>query len=276
MLECVVNISEGRDASRLRTLGDLAGTSLLDLHADPDHNRCVLTLSGGDDSLAEAVRAVTRWAVGELDLNAHVGVHPRLGVVDVVPWVDLDDPWESATPRSLAARDGFARWAADELDLPCFCYGPDRSLPDLRRLAWRSVTPDHGPAQPHPTAGAVAVGARGVMIAYNLWLADDRLATARSLAGAIRRPGLRTLGLATSRGVQVSCNLTDPAHLGPDQAYDLVAGGAQVAWAELVGLLPRAVLDRIAPGRWQELGLSPAETIEARLGVAGLPRPPVA
>jgi len=268
MLECVVNISEGRDARRLESLRRLAGAALLDLHADRDHNRCVLTLAERDEALHGAVQRVAAWAVAELDLSHHEGVHPRLGVVDVVPWIDLDDPWSPATPVSLAARDRFAEWAAGELELPCFLYGPERSLPEVRRSAWRCSGPDVGPAKPHPTAGAVAVGARGALIAYNLWLADASVATARSVAEAIRRPGLRTLGLAAAGSAQVSCNLTDPANLGPDEAYDLVAGMAGVARAELVGLLPGAVLDRIAPDRWAELDLSAARTIEARLGAA--------
>jgi glutamate formiminotransferase len=279
MLECVINISEGRDAGRLQTLRLLAGTSLLDLHADPDHHRCVLTMAGPADALDAAVRAVTRWAVAELDLKGHDGVHPRLGVVDVVPWIDLDDPWSAATPESLSARRRFSEWAADELDLPCFWFGPERSLPDVRRTAWRSLRPEVGPPTPHPTAGAAAVGARGALIAYNLWLTGGSLATARSVADAIRRPGLRTLGLAVSGGAQVSCNLTDPANLGPEQAYDLVAGMvgmAGIARAELVGLLPRAVLDRIPQQRWPDLDLSPAQTIEARLGAARSSQPPVA
>lgn len=276
MLECVVNISEGRDAARVQALRRLGGRGLLDLHADPDHHRSVLTLAGPDEALLATVQGIARWVVNELDLSGHDGAHPRLGVLDVVPWIDLDNPWSAATPASLAARNRFAGWAAEELHLPCFLYGPERSLPEVRRLAWRVVGPDCGPLAPHPTAGAAAVGARGILIAYNLWLAGASLATARSVAAAIRRPGLRTLGLAMSGGTQVSCNLTDPAHLGPDQAFDLVAERAAIARAELVGLVPRAVLDRIAEDRWQELDLSPARTIEARLGAAESSLPPLA
>jgi glutamate formiminotransferase len=276
VLECVINISEGRDPARLQALRRLGGRELLDLHADPDHHRCVLTLAGPDEVLLATVQGIARWVVSQLDLSGHDGVHPRLGVLDVVPWVDLDNPWSAATPASLAARDRFAAWAAEELQLPCFLYGPERSLPDVRRLAWRATGPDRGPPAPHPTAGAAAVGARGALIAYNLWLAGANPATARSVATAIRRPGLRTLGLATSGGVQVSCNLTDPANLGPDQAFDLVAELAEVARAELVGLVPRAVLDRMGEDRWQELDLSPAQTIEARLGAAESSLPPLA
>jgi glutamate formiminotransferase len=194
-------------------------------------------------------------------------------VVDVVPFVDLGDMWEAATPRSLAARDRYAAWAAAELDLPCFLYGPERTLPEVRRAAWRSLRPDCGPARAHPTAGAVCVGARGALVAYNLVLSTPDLVTATQVAAAVRRPGLRTLALVVGADVQVSCNLTDPGRLGPADAYDLVAraleshgpGATRIAAAELVGLLPRAVLTAIPPGRWRTLGIGPDRTIEARL-----------
>jgi glutamate formiminotransferase len=209
---------------------------------------------------------VARLAVARLDLRGHTGAHPRIGVVDVVPFVDLDDPFPPATSRSLAARNRFARRATDELDLPCLLYGPERSLPALRRLA-----PEH---RSHPTAGICAVGARGALVAYNLWLEHDNLAEARRVAAALRRPGLRTLGLQVGDRVQVSCNLADPRHLGPDAAYDLVAAVTPVEHAELVGLIPRVVLDVIPPERWARLDLSDDRTIEARARAPGRGRGP--
>ncbi|MFI5041457.1 MAG: hypothetical protein ACHQNA_06360, partial [Acidimicrobiales bacterium] len=196
--------------------------------------------------------------------------HPRFGVLDVVPWVDLDDPGAPATARSLAIRDRFAAWVGAELALPAFVYGPERPLPDVRRTAWRSLPPDAGPPAPHPSAGAVAVGARGVLIAYNLWLATADGGQARRIAAAVRRPGLRTLGLVVGDRAQVSCNLVDPLHLGPAQAYDVIRdeaakSGTTVTGAELVGLVPEAVLAAITPRRWSELDLGPERTIEARL-----------
>jgi glutamate formiminotransferase len=220
--------------------------------------------------LPAAVQRLARAAVSELSLAGHEGAHPRIGVLDVVPWVDLDDPWAPWTVRSLDARDAFARWAGDELGVPVFVYGPERTLPEIRRSAFGALRPDHGPPAPHPTAGAVAVGARGVLVAYNLWLADADLAHARSVAAAVRRPGLRTLGLAVGARTQVSCNLTEPARLGPADAYDLVAARAAVAGAELVGLLPGAVLGAIPPARWEALEVAPDRTIEHRLA-AGRP-----
>ena len=260
VLECVVNISEGVDVGAIAGAG---GDQVLDVHRDADHNRSVLTVAG---PLAwEAVQAVTRAAVAQLDLTVHVGAHPRIGVVDVVPWVDLDAPWEPATAASIAHRDRFAGWAAEELGVPSYLYGPERSLPGVRRDARAGVRPDVGPATPHPTAGAMAVGARGVLIAYNVWLEGATRADAVRIADAIRRPELRTLGLQVGDHVQVSCNLVDPSALGPATVYDLVAGMATIGRAELVGLIPEAVLARIPRSRWDQLDLSAAQTIESRL-----------
>ncbi len=257
MLECVVNISEGRRPDVLDQIASAAGGDLLDVHTDAHHHRSVLTLVG-----EAAPRAVAAAAVARLDLRDHTGVHPRIGVVDVVPFVPLGDTSIAAATR---ARDAFAAWAGTTLALPCFLYGPQRSLPDLRRGAWTTLAPDTGPTAPHPTAGAAAVGVRPVLVAYNVWLRQADLATAKAIAAEIRRPGLRTLGLAVGDEVQVSMNLVDPAEITPADAYDLVRTRASVARAELVGLIPRAVLERIEPRRWEELDLAADRTIEHRL-----------
>ncbi len=269
MLECVVNLSEGVDRERLRHFAELVAPLLLDVHADGDHNRAVMTIAGPSQALHEAVADLTRAAVATLDLAGHRGVHPRLGVVDVVPFVDLDDPSAGSTPRSLAARDRFVAWAADELGLPSFVYGPERTLPEVRRGAWRTLAPTAGPGHPHPTAGAVCVGARGVLVAYNL-VTTAPIETGQAVAAALRRPGLRVLALGVGAGTQISCNLTDPARLGPADAYDLAVRaltvhGAAVTAAELVGLVPASVLAAIPQERWTQLDVGPDRTIEARL-----------
>jgi glutamate formiminotransferase / 5-formyltetrahydrofolate cyclo-ligase len=231
--------------------------SLLDLHSDAHHNRSVLTLVG-----EEAPRAVTRAAVAALDLRRHQGVHPRLGVVDVVPFVPLAG---STLVDAVAARDEFLDWIADELGVPGFAYGPERTLPEVRRLAFAELAPERGPARPHPTAGATAVGARPVLVAWNVWLADPDLGLARRIAREIRGPQMRALGLPVGTRVQVSMNLLEPDVLGPAEAWDQVAGRAAVAGAELVGLVPRSVLERIDPMRWADLDLAEERTIESRL-----------
>ena len=266
MLECVVNVSEGREPAVVSALADAAGASLLDVHADRHHHRSVFTLAG--PAVEEAVQRLAREAVRRVDLRHHEGAHPRLGALDVVPFVALAG---SAADRALAARDRFARWAADELELPCFLYGPERDLPEVRRRAFRELAPDAGPRRPHPTAGAVAVGARRPLVAYNLWLAPgvDRQ-RAQEVARALRGPGVRAIAVVASPSVQVSCNLTEPLAVGPDAAFDAVAAHVEVARAELVGLVPAAVLAAIPRDRWAELDLDPSRTIEARVEQAGL------
>ena len=272
MIECAVNVSEGRDHVVLDALARAAGSCLLDLHADPDHHRSVLTLAGPD--VDAAVRDVARRAVETIEMATHQGVHPRLGSVDVVPFVPLDldgtaRPDLDLSP-ALAARARFAAWAGGELDLPCFFYGPERTLPEVRRRAFDDLDPDTGPPRPHPRAGACAVGARGQLVAYNVWLDTDDLESARAIATAVRRPGLRALGFPVGGATQVSCNLTDPWHLGPADAYDAVAGlaaeaGIGVSRAELVGLVPLAVVQAVPHGRWRTLDLDEDRTLEARL-----------
>jgi glutamate formiminotransferase / 5-formyltetrahydrofolate cyclo-ligase len=289
VLECVVNISEGRDPPLIAEVGAAAGRLLLDVHSDPDHHRSVLTLAGPEADVLEGVQQVAAAAVARLDIGSHRGVHPRIGVLDVVPFVALRSGFragrlrlsEGPLDQAVRARDRFGAWAAAALELPAFLYGPERTLPDVRRRAWTDLRPDFGPAAPHPTAGAVAVGARPVLVAYNLWLTPGTSqAAAGQAATRVRGPGVRALGLVVGGGerVQVSINLTEPARVGPGAVHDAVAQALRDAGgdhpgidrAELVGLLPAAVLAAEPRHRWPELGLHPEATIEARLESAGL------
>lgn len=264
VIECVVNVSEGRDHDVLAKLADACGTALLDIHTDSDHNRSVFTLVGTD-----APRRLAQAAVESIDLTAHEGVHPRLGAVDVVPFVAIDEPRSGAR----AARDDFARWAGDELALPCFTSDEQRPLPEVRRRAFVDLMPDHGPELPHPTAGACAVGVRDLLVAYNVWLPGDQIEVARRIARSMRSEHVRALGLTVGDRVQVSMNLIAPDVVGPAAAFDKVSAmaaqaGATTDGAELVGLLPASVLDRIDPHRWAELGLGADKTIEFRINQA--------
>jgi glutamate formiminotransferase len=252
MLACVVNISEGRRAEVVAALADVAGDHCLDVHSDADHHRSVFWLAG--PRVEDAARALTTAAVAQLNIHDHEGVHPRIGVVDVVPFV----PIAGATmDDAVAARDAFAQWAEAELQLPCFLYGPERSLPDVRRLA--------AGTQGHPTAGACAVGARGPLVAYNLWLERADLAAAASIARAVRSENVRALALVVGDHVQVSCNLVQPLVVGPAEIYDAVAQHADIARAELVGLIGHDVLQRLPRARWKQLDVDEGRTLEARL-----------
>lgn len=252
----MVNISEGRRDQVIDRIAQEAGAELLDVHRDPHHNRSVLTLIGQD-----APRLVTRAAAEHLDLRSHAGAHPRLGAIDVVPFVPLTG---STMADAVAARDDYADWVGSELGVPAFKYGPERSLPDVRRRAFKELRPDAGPPDPEPRLGAVAVGARPLLVAWNVYLVVPDLAEARRVAAAVRGPQLRALGLQVGDDVQVSMNLIAPEELGPAQAWDLVAGHIAIKRAELVGLVPQAVLAATAPDRWSQLDLDENRTIEAR------------
>jgi glutamate formiminotransferase len=290
ILECVINVSEGRDEVLLAGLAAQCRAVLLDRHRDPDHHRSVFTLGGAPDDVESAARSLTAAAVAALDLSAHEGAHPRFGVVDVVPFVSLS-PAPDAPPGlvdgtldpAVAARDRFAGWAGD-LGLPCFLYGPvggaTRSLPDVRRGAFTAVDPDTGPLVPHPVAGVIAVGARPALVAYNIWVGPDdgterALVAARAVAAGLRGPDVRALGLTVGDRVQVSCNLVAPFRTGPGAVFDRIAAelkerGCAPDGAELVGLLPARVLAAEPASRHAALGLSEDVTIEARLGRAGI------
>ncbi len=274
-MECVVNVSEGRDERVLGQLSVAAQPVLLDVHRDPDHHRSVFTLAGADAEVDRAVRALATECVARLDLGAHHGAHPRTGVLDVVPFVPYrpGGPPESDPSATVPHRDDFARWLGTVLGVPSFLYGPlsggqSRTLPQLRGHAFREIPPDFGPRQPHRTAGATMVGARSALVAYNVWVSS--VAVARRVAPLVRGPAVRALGLAVGARAQVSCNLVEPFTFGPAHLYDLVAArveeaGGSVLGAELVGLLPEPILREIPSARWAELDLSPEQTVEARL-----------
>jgi len=270
VLECVINISEGQDLERLDALRVSAGPSLRDLHADEHHNRSVFTLINDPVGLTRDVRGLIGASFRSLDLRFHDGVHPRFGVVDVVPFVALA-PVEPTIAIDL--RNDTARWISQDYGVPTFLYGPVgdavRTLPEVRRHAFDDLAPDYGPATPSPTLGAAAVGARAVLVAWNIWLAHVSRDETRALAKAVRRPEVRSLALRVGDHWQVSCNLIDPSVVGPSLVYDEVAArlpeGGAIERCELVGLVPRAVLEAQDSSRWAQLGLSEETTIESRL-----------
>ncbi|MCZ7535973.1 MAG: hypothetical protein M5T61_08650 [Acidimicrobiia bacterium] len=193
MLECVANVSEGRDAGGIDALVWACRNSLLDVHSDPDHNRSVFTLAGpGAHDAEEAVRSLAVAVARSVSVVGHVGVHPKLGALDVVPFVALDG---TGSPRgdAVEAALAFARWWSDAFEVPVFLYGdasPGKAtLPQVRRDAFRTEQPDHGPSAPHPSLGATAVGARPPLVAVNCDLDVADLAVARRIASAVREAG---------------------------------------------------------------------------------------
>jgi glutamate formiminotransferase len=282
--ECVVNLSEGRDPAVLAALAAAAGDALLDLHCDPDHHRSVFTLADPDlELVTHATRSLARAAVAAIDLTRHVGVHPRFGVLDVVPFVTVD-PRPAAVAATVGAARAFAAWAASELAIPVFLYDRadplGRELPSTRRDAFASRAPDvdapEGGGGDAARLGAVAVGARAPMVAVNVELATGDLDLARTVARAVRArdgglPGVRSLAflLPGVGRAQVSMNLVDLGATGLEQACgtvrDLVeAAGGAVHRVELVGLVPESELDRCSAGFRGATGIGPDDTVEGR------------
>lgn len=260
MLECVVNISEGTHLEAIATFAQAVSDDLLDVHSDSEHNRSVFTLVG-----EWAPRELATHVVDICNLGRHEGVHPRLGVVDVVPFIALDG---STFDDALRARDDFAQWAATKLNVPCFLYGPERTLPFIRKHAWKELLPDVGPELPHITAGAMCVGVRPPLVAYNVWL-HAPLNEAQRLANIVRTSNVRSLGLQVGDLSQVSVNLIEPENVGPDYVLERIEDAIDpqysISHCELVGLLPARALVRISREKWETLDLAPQKTIEWQL-----------
>ena len=258
LLESVPNFSEGRDQATIDAIADELSVHarLLDVHADPDHNRSVFTLVGDEKELVEALVAAVWVAKDRIDLRAHEGAHPRIGVADVVPIVPIE-PDDFARARTVAGIVG--ERIGSELDLPVFLYAPPERGPAYyrrggleelqRRIDEAELTPDFGPDQLAPASGGVIVGARRPLIAFNVNLRGD-VAVARAIAAVVREagggfPGVRALGLDLQRAglAQVSMNVEDWEAAALHEivarvAEEAEARGAEVVGSELVGLMP--------------------------------------
>lgn len=269
LLECVPNFSEGRDKAVLEALreagGSVEGAALLDVHADRFHHRSVFTLAGHPDAVAEAAFRMVRVAVDRIDLRSHRGEHPRIGAADVVPFVPLKGiEMFDAVAVAEATGDRIVR----ELGVPVYLYGeaagrPEReTLATIRRGGFEGLleavesdpgrAPDLGPARLHPSAGAISVGARDVLVAYNVFLGTDDVEAARAIARGIRSssgglPALQALGFRVEGRAQVSMNLLDVDRTPPVAAYREIrrraeAKGVEVDRSEIVGLVPERAL----------------------------------
>ena len=280
MLEAVVNVSEGRDSSWLHRLAE-STEGCVDLHVDADHNRSVLTIIGRQTDLIDSILAIGTSLLETRSLDRHDGVHPRRGLLDVVPFVPLG---AATIADAAAARDLAASRLSVELGIPCFLYGPpspsspagyeSRTLPEIRRSAFSTLHPDLGPPNPHAIAGASAVGARPYLVAWNIWLSGVSLARTQEIAASLRTPAVRSLGFEVSGGTQVSCNLINPTVVTPAHVADLVAaaldGSGSIIRCELVGLVPASVLHAVDQRRHEELDLDPTKTIESRCAAQGI------
>jgi glutamate formiminotransferase len=259
-LLAVPNVSEGRDQQLLDDLARAFDARLLDVHTDADHHRSVFTLAGPPGALAPAVLAGASEAVRRIKLDEHRGEHPRIGAIDVAPIVYLDrSDRGAACAEALVLSD----LLGDRLGLPVFLYGElggGRARSQLRaggldalraRIDRGELRPDFGPRRLHPTAGAVLVGARPPLIAFNVELVPTAsLADAKTIAAAIREGGpdglesVRAIGvwLADRGRAQVSTNIEDHLVTPPRAVLEAVAARSGIAEAELVGLAPRVAL----------------------------------
>jgi glutamate formiminotransferase len=298
LIEAIPNVSEGRDTARLDRCAAAitgSGATVLDRTADPSHHRAVFTIAADAPAIAAAALALARAAVAEIDLRAHAGVHPRVGALDVLPFVPLGG---ATMAEAIAIAHAVGREIGETLGLPVLLYEAAsrpphrRSLESIRRggldgLAARlhepAWVPDYGPGAMHPTAGAIAVGARGPLVAWNLVLDRPDLALARRIARTIRTsngglPCLKALGLplAHTGQVQVSMNLTNYRVTSMAEVYravlaEAVAAGAAIAGSEIIGLVPRAALDELADAAPALAERHRVAVLEDRLAARGLP-----
>jgi len=293
VIECVPNISEGRRADVIEkiahSLRAVPGLSVLDVQSDASHNRSVFTLAGDAEAMKTGIPKLFEGALAAIDLRTHKGEHPRLGAVDVVPFIPIDGVTMDVCvqlARSVAAD------VASRFSLPVYLYeeassNPARkNLEDIRRgefeglaakMAQQAWAPDYGPSAPHQTAGATVIGARMPLIAYNINLATNRLDVAKKIASAIRMSsgGLRfvkAMGIPLDdRGiVQVSMNLTNYEKTPLFRVFDLVKReaaryGVSVLESEIVGLVPAAALTQTAEYFLQLEGFSAGQVLENKL-----------
>jgi glutamate formiminotransferase len=293
IIECIPNVSEGRRADVVETLvhavGKVPGVRVLDYSSDRAHNRSVLTLAGDAAPLKDAVLALVGAAVSAIDLRTHTGEHPRIGTVDVVPFV----PIEGVTMEAcVALAKETAAEVARRYQVPVFLYEEAattparRNLEDIRRGEFEGLpakmsaaewAPDYGPPAPHPSAGASVIGARMPLIAYNINLATDRLDVAKKIAAAIRYSSggfrfVKAMGVKLEdRGiVQVSMNLTNYEKTPMFRVFEAVTReaaryGVNVLESEIVGLVPAAALIAAAEHHLQLEGFKASQVLETKL-----------
>jgi len=289
LIECVPNFSEGNDSATLRAIEEaiasVPGVLLLRAERDVDHNRSVITFAGGPAAVAEgALRGIAK-AVERIDLRMHKGVHPRIGAVDVVPFVPLDGA-TLADCVEIAHQTGRAIW--EQLGVPVYFYeaaarSPDRApLENCRRGGFENakLPPDLGGPDLHPTAGACVIGARNLLIAFNINLQTADVGIARSIARTIRASSgglafVKAMGvkLASHGLAQVSMNLTNFERTGLDQVYNAVRAEAQkigisIAGIEIIGLVPKKAIELAAARDPWWKNLDPGLILENRIAQA--------
>lgn len=284
LFQCAPNLSEGRNPDLLtrvrEAMENVAGVALADLSMDHDHHRMVVSLLGAAKGLGEAVLRLFEIAETSIDLASHSGVHPRIGAVDVVPFVPLGStPMEAAQELALST----AETVASRFQLPVLLYEfsarnpAHRNLPDLRKQGLQERlhenAPDFGPVRLHPRLGATVMGARRPLVAFNVVLESQDLGLAREIAKHLRTlPSVRSLGLwlESQHRVQVSINLTDPEQMDLEEVFTHVSEqaalrGVEVHSSELIGMAPATSFVKLARRRLKMLTVHPGQLLEWNL-----------
>ena len=293
LVECVPNFSEGRRPEVVTAIRDaiaaVDGVAILDVSSDQSHNRTVITFVAPLEKAVDAAFAGIREARERIDLTSHKGEHPRMGAADVVPFIPLEDTTMEeciALAKALGARVG------SELDIPVFLYERAASRPtrknlaDVRRGEFEGLLieigtnpdrePDFGPRACHPTFGAVAIGARPFLVAYNIYLGGaENLPVAKAIAKAVRESSgglkhVKGLGMEVDGQAQVSMNLVDTSETHMHTVFDLVkkeaeAQGVAVTWSEIVGLVPEKALFDTAASHLQLTQFTPGQVLERKV-----------
>ena len=296
LIECVPNFSEGRRPEVIGAIRDaiaaVEGVTILDSSSDESHNRSVITFVAPAEHVVEAAFAGIREAAARIDLREHTGEHPRIGAADVIPFVPLEDSTMDdciELARQLGERVG------KELEIPVYLYEraatrpTRRNLADVRRGQFEGLAgemgtnperePDFGPNRVHPSAGAVAIGARPFLVAYNVYLGDaSNLAVAKAIAKQVRESsgGLKAvkgLGMEVDGQAQVSMNLVDTDQTALHTVFDFISekareAGVEVTWSELIGLVPERVLFEASKNHLKLREFTPDQVLERQVSRA--------
>jgi glutamate formiminotransferase / 5-formyltetrahydrofolate cyclo-ligase len=293
IIECVPNISEGRDTGSIEAIAaavrSAPGVRLLDVSSDASHNRSVLTFVGDAPAVRAGVSALFRAALERIDLRRHEGEHPRMGAVDVVPFIPIRG---SSVEECVALSRETGAAIAKEFGVPVYLYedsassDPRRNLAEIRKGQFEGFAekmkdprwaPDFGPAEPHPSAGVVAVGARAFLVAYNINLATKDLAIAdriaksiRHLSGGFRYVKAMGVELAERGIVQVSINMTNFKKTPLHRVFECVRSeaerhGVAIVGSEIVGLSPAEALYAVAEHYLRLEGFSAEQVLETKL-----------
>jgi glutamate formiminotransferase len=294
IVECVMNISEGRNAAKLEAIAQeietAPNTFLLDDSADPDHNRTVLSFIGTPSSIFDATFAAVKRAVQLIDMREHQGVHPRIGAVDVIPFVPVQNV---SIKECVAVAHRLGKKISQDLRIPVYLYAEAALHPDRKHLSLirkgqfeglkeqikldPKRKPDFGPDCLHPTAGATAIGARQPLIAFNIYLNTSDVAQAREIAGLVREsggglPGVKALGFYIERKglAQVSMNVTDCRRTPLLKIFKRVQKEArrlqtEPVSSEIIGLVPEGAIDQRTVAALQLENFHPGQILENRI-----------